>query len=146
MDSSLFNTWWFSFYKNCKMMILCRQSTSHQPGTVGRGQTVDPHLNQTLIKSMDVLAWGGRVWHWSGNLFRHRLLCAARERRDVAGGRRAVEDDCYLERSIRVVWAHHSGHVYLPAWTGQPRGGGEERWLTYLFIFERGAVIVKMKE
>lgn len=42
---------------------------------------------------------------------------SAIERRDVAGGRRAVEDDRYLEPSIRLVWAHHTGHVYLPAWT-----------------------------
>lgn len=85
-----------------------------------------------LIKSTDVLARGRPVGHWSVNLFRHRLLCTVIECWDVAGGRRAVEDDCYLERSIRVVWAHHSGHVYLPAWTALPQGGWEGA--IYLFI------------
>lgn len=116
----------------------------------GRGHTVDPDLNQPphQIHACPCLRREGGVRQWSGNLFKHRLLCATREYWDVAGGRRAVEDDCYLERGIRVVWAHHSGHVYLPAWTAQPRGGGRNERVIYLILYFKGgsSVMVKMKK
>lgn len=85
---------------------------------------------------MDVLAWGWLVRQWSINLFRRRLLCTAVEHGDVAGGRRAVEDNCYLEQSIRMVWAHHSGHVYLPAWTALPQGG-RRNMVLFLYFGKR---------
>lgn len=154
---------WSSFTKNnnnkkkristseIREVMLFRQIISHQPGTVEvEGTLLTLIWINLLIKSVHVLAWGegGGVWQWSGNLFRHRLLCAAREYWDVAGGRRAVEDDCYLERGIRVVWAHHSGHVYLPAWTAQPRGGGRNERIIYLILYFKGgsSVMVKMKK
>lgn len=82
--------------------MLFRRHISHQPGTVGRVQTVDLDLNQPPHQNpwMSLLEEGGFGIEVE---ICADVLCAARECRDVAGGRRAVEDDWYLERSIRVV-------------------------------------------
>lgn len=80
-----------------------RQNTSRQPGIVGRSQTVDPDLNQPPHQICECPCWRTAGSAPKRKSVQTRATRSAIEWRDVAGGRRAVEDDRYLERSIRVV-------------------------------------------
>lgn len=100
---SLAGLFFTKYTSEIKQVMLRRQNISHQPGIVGRGQTAGPHLNQPPHQIH------GRPCSRTAGLapkrksVQTRATRAAIECRDVAGGCRAVEDDCYLERSIRVV-------------------------------------------
>jgi len=128
------HNYFFIFLKRC----FSRQAVSQV--LLGGGQT---DLNQAprQVRGCPCLRRGGSALERKA-AHRHAGYAAPPgERRDVAGGRRAVEDDRYLERGIRPVWAHHSGHVYLH---GLGEGGGMQVYsfkkkIFYSNIFFKGA-------